>query len=144
MKTISVHQAFASAPPRRPAVLCVREAEQTRLKATLWFTWLNIKHQPMLSFALERDAGLSLRTGDELTLAFPPVGQTALYQEGLCISQREENLPQGVMREADLLLPEGSQVVLRCSLSNAYNYPFKNVRIYICDLEEALGAQLEE
>lgn len=87
---------------------------------------------------------MSLRTGDGLTLAFPPVGQTALYQEGLCIGEGEENLPQGVIREADLLLPEGSQVVLRCSLSNAYNYPFKNVRIYNCDLEEALGAQLEE
>lgn len=144
MKTISVHQAFASAPPRRPAVLCVREAGKSRLKATLWFTWLNIKHQPMLSFALERDAGVSLRSGDELTLAFPPVGQTALYQEGLCISEREEKLPQGVIREGDLLLPEGSQVVLRCSLANAYNYPFKNVRIYNCNLEEALGVQLEE
>ena len=38
-----------------------------------------------------------------------------------------------------LPVPGGSEVVLLCTLAGAYNYPFKKVRIFNCNLDKALG-----
>ena len=61
MQSIPVSEAFGIAPPRRPAVLCLPGPDgSTDLIATQWFTWLNLKRNPMLSYALERSANLGL------------------------------------------------------------------------------------
>lgn len=148
MKSISVTQAFANAPPRRPAVLCLRRpGGGTEMVLTEWFTWLNIKRQPMISFSLRRDGGpgLDLAADDPLVLAFPPVEEALKYEKAVRTAESgaQEELPDGVLpvavRHVRPLVPAGSEVVLRCTLAGAYNYPFKRVRIFNCNLEEALG-----
>ncbi|MCQ2454242.1 MAG: hypothetical protein MJ136_06840 [Clostridia bacterium] len=82
MKTISVSEAFALAPPRRPAVLCIKGPNgSTDMIMTSWFNWLNIKRQPMISYAMERTRSLGLNAAemDELYLAFPPVNDALRY-----------------------------------------------------------------
>ena len=48
---------------------------------------------------------------------------------------KTESLPAAV--------PVGSAVALSCTLDGAYNYPFKNIRIFNCNLEDALGEAAE-
>lgn len=144
---ISVSQAFSEAPPRSPAVVCFRGPEGSAdMIAATWFTWLNIKRQPMLSFSLNRETGLSaLETDDVLYLAFPPAEDITPYAAGVRTAApgREKPLPDGVrvakFQDIPLPLPESARIILRCRLAGAYNYPFKKVRIYNCDLEEALA-----
>jgi len=54
-----------------------------------------------------------------------------------------EELPVGTMSAEleglNLPVPKGSEVLLQCTLAGAYNYPFKKVRIFNCNLEQALG-----
>ena len=72
MQSIPVSEAFGIAPPRRPAVLCLPGPDgSTDLISTQWFTWLNLKRNPMLSYALERSAnlGLNVETDGVLYLA---------------------------------------------------------------------------
>lgn len=142
MKKVSISYAFSAAPPRRPGVVCFPTQGKTLWKATLWFTWLNMKHQPMLSFALERNSGVNLRTEDVFLLAFPPVAETEKYKE--LVQPEEEQGNVLAMEETCALVPQNSEVILRCTVSHAYNYPFKNVRIFNCNLEEALCAEPEE
>ena len=52
----------------------------------------------------------------------PPVGTVSAELDGLTIP-----------------VPKGSEVLLHCTLAGAYNYPFKKVRIFNCNLEEARG-----
>ena len=53
---LSPSEAFQIAVPRRPAVLCLKRGEETQLIAVSWFTWLNMRRQPMISYAMERSA----------------------------------------------------------------------------------------
>ena len=37
------------------------------------------------------------------------------------------------------LVPAQTEVILRCTLFGAYNYPFKKTRIFNCNLEKAFA-----
>ena len=150
MKTISVSEAFCSAPPRRPAVLCLKGPRgSTDMILTEWFNWLNFKRQPMISYSMFRSAslGVDLKPGDALVLAFPPVEEAQRYRQGVrtAASGQEKELPEGVHPAAvpgvPVSVPEGREVALCCTLAGAYNYPFKKVRIFNCNLEKALGRE---
>ena len=147
MRSISVSEAFANAPPRRPAVLCLPGKDgSTDLIATQWFSWLNIKHNPMLSFALELIPGFEKRPGigDRLYLAFPPMGEVQYYKDGVHISaegkstEQKPDLALVTMPGIPVSIPENSEIILCCTLAGSYRDPFKKVRICNCDLEEAL------
>ena len=143
MNPISVTDAFGNAPPRSPCVLCMKTAQGFALQLTEWFTWLNIKRNPMLSFSMPRGGeAAALREGDSFLLAFPPAEEALRFRVSAQAAFGEE-LPVGTMSfETDgltLPVPKGSEVVLHCTLAGAYNYPFKKVRIFNCNLEEALG-----
>ena len=153
MKEISVSEAFGSAPPRSPAVLCLKGADgSSDMILTEWFTWLNIKRQPMISFSMPRNAslGLNLSEGDPLILAFPPTEDALQYKQGIrtAADGRVKELPRWihpVRREGlEAEIPEESKIVLQCTLAGAYNYPFKKVRIFNCNLEKAMGENTEE
>ena len=148
---ISVSQAFGEAPPRSTPVVCFRGPEgSTDLVAATWFTWLNLKRQPMLSFSLNRETGMggTLESDDALYLAFPPAKDAVLYEKGVRTAApgKEKPLPDGVelgrFTGIPLPLPVRARIILRCTLAGAYNYPFKKVRIYNCNLEEALKANV--
>ena len=138
MKAITVSQAFSNAPPRSAAVLCVKgKTGGTTLVLTDWFTWLNITRNPMLSFSLPRSSelGKALREGDSFVLAFPKREEAAGYREPVSPEAKGADLPEW----EGIQVPEGSQVLLRCTLAGAFNYLFKKVRIFNCNLEEAAG-----
>ncbi|MBQ9009150.1 MAG: hypothetical protein IJ088_07480 [Clostridia bacterium] len=146
MNEITSRDAFAKAPPKRPAVLCVRGPEgRTDLIRTEWFTWLNMRRQPMIAYSLFRDAslGADLRSDDPLILAFPPVVDVKAYEKGFRSAGAGEDkpCPAGISLvqepELKMLIPATSEIVLVCTLTHAYNYPFKKVRIFNCDLETA-------
>ena len=148
MNTIAVSEAFGSAPPRSAAVLCVKgENGRTDMMLTDWFTWLNIRRNPMISFSLHRDAaaGISLQEGDSFVLAFPPLNEAKRYSKTVSVKADEAEENEG--RKPDTVpadgtpvrVPKGSEVLLVCTLAGAYNYPFKKVRIFNCNLEEARG-----
>lgn len=142
---LSPSEAFQIAVPRRPAVLCLKRGEETQLIAVSWFTWLNMRRQPMISYAMERSAalGLDLQENDELYLAFPEPRAVEGFKAGL----HARPAPEGQEDEADsrvtsqhglpVILPAGTEIVLRCTLARAYNYPFKKVRIFNCNFEDA-------
>lgn len=142
---LSPSEAFQIAVPRRPAVLCLKRGEETQLIAVSWFTWLNMRNQPMISYAMERSAamGLDLQENDELYLAFPEPRAVEGFKTGL----HARPAPEGQEDEADsrvtsqhglpVILPAGTEIVLRCTLTRAYNYPFKKVRIFNCNFEDA-------
>lgn len=146
MKNISEREAFAIAVPRRPAVLCVQgPGGATDMIMTEWFNWLNMKRQPMISYAMNRGAslGVGLETNDELFLAFPPVKTALCYQAGFrtAVPGQEKPLPEGVEPCAvpgiPVQVPVGTEAILRCTLFGAYNYPFRKTRIFNCNLERA-------
>ncbi len=146
LQTITVSEAFSNAPPRSAAVLCVKAgAGRTTLLLTEWFTWLNIRRNPMISFSLPRSAELSkaLREGDSFVLAFPRPEEAKRYREPVLAdapAQDQEGETETVPEDGlDVRTPAGSEVLLRCTLAGAYNYPFKKVRIFNCNLEEARG-----
>ena len=146
MNPISVTDAFGNAPPRSPCVLCMRgEKGSFVLQMTEWFTWLNIKHNPMLSFSMPRGGeAASLREGDRFLLAFPPAEEALRYRVPVRADAGAE-LPVGTItlptENFPVPIPKGSETILYCTLSGAYNYPFKKVRIFNCNLELALGLQ---
>ena len=153
MRAIPVTEAFSIAPPRRPAVLCLPgPGASTDMVMTQWFTWLNLKRQPLLSYALNRTGGMGLdvATEDALYLAFPPVKEALLYQDGVRTARPGEtkDLPKGVhpcrVSGIPVEVPRGSELILRCTLGGAYNYPFKKVRICNCNLEEAVKVAKED
>ena len=153
MEPISVSHAFEIAPPRRAAVLCLQGPHgSTDMIATQWFTWLNLRRQPMLSFSLECSAslGLNLSADDKLLLAFPPEADVPGFLNGVRTAEkgREKTLPAGVETAevvgCPMLLPARSEVALRCTLAGSYRFPFKKVRIFNCNLDEALGYSLAE
>lgn len=140
MNTISVSDAFSNAPPRSAAVLCVkREKGRTDMQLAEWFTWLNIKRNPMLSFSLSRAnlIGARLKEGDSFVLAFPPLEEAKRYRQ--LVSADGDTKEPEVTSADGLWVPKGSEVLLLCTLAGAYNYPFKKVRIFNCNLEEAKG-----
>ena len=66
MISITPSQAFGSAPPRRPAVLCIKGPDgSTDMIMTQWFSWLNMKRNPMISYAMETTVSLGDLTPDE-------------------------------------------------------------------------------
>lgn len=151
MKTITIAQAFGQAPPRSAAVLCVRApGGGVDMILTEWFSWLNMKRQPMLSYSMRRDAafGLGADEGDTLVLAFPPRNEALCYKDGARVKPGgdAEGLPEGIrpvtLPNVPLPVPEGSEVVLVCTLHSSYRYPFKKVSIYNCNLEKALGTRV--
>ena len=144
MNPISVNDAFGNAPPRSPCVLCMKgEKGSFVLQMTEWFTWLNIKRNPMLSFSMPRGSeATGLREGDHFVLAFPPAEEVLRYRQPVRAEQGTEPPVGTVSAELDGLtipVPRGSEVLLHCTLAGAYNYPFKKVRIFNCNLEEARG-----
>ncbi len=143
MNTITISEAFSNAPPRSAAVLCVsRNGGSTDLQMTEWFTWLNIKRNPMISFSLPRgnEIGKRLQEGDSLVLAFPPLKEAKQYRDMVHADHTsEEDAGTIAVAGISVRVPGGSEVLLRCTLAGAYNYPFKKVRIFNCNLEEALG-----
>ncbi|MBR6185413.1 MAG: hypothetical protein IKQ41_04045 [Clostridia bacterium] len=142
MKTITVSEAFSNAPPRSAAVLCVKgERGRTDMLLTDWFTWLNIKRNPMISFSLPRNAeiGARLRDGDALVLAFPLLEEAKQYQQMVSVEADVQESETIAAEGLSVRSPKGSEVLLRCTIAGAYNYPFKKVRIFNCNLEEALG-----
>ena len=139
MKSISVSEAFSYAPPRSACVLCLKgELGSTDMILTEWFTWLNIKRNPMISFSMPRGAARDLREGDDFVLAFPPTETALKYKSGINISS--ENTLPAVSGSVPFPVPGDTVVALHCTLAGAYNYPFKRVRIFNCNLEEAYGA----
>ena len=145
MKTITPQEAFGIAVPRRPAVLCIKGPEgSTDMIMTEWFNWLNMKRQPMITYAMNRGAslGVGLQTDDALFLAFPPVKTALKYQQGYRTGPYKP-LPEGVEPCAvpgiPVQVPAGSEAVLCCTLFSAYNYPFKKTRIFNCNLEKAVA-----
>ena len=153
MKTLTPAEAFSEAPPRSAAVLCVQGPEGcTDMILTDWFTWLNFKRQPMISFSMQRSASLGVQTreGETLYLAFPSREEALKYKAGFRTAApgQEKTPPDGIRpRRAEgvsVQIPAGTEVTLRCVLANAYNYPFKKVRIFNCNLEEALLHAPEE
>ncbi len=141
---LSPSEAFQTAVPHRPAVLCIKRGEETQLISVSWFTWLNMRNQPMISYAMERSAamGLDLESGDELYLAFPDSHSVSNFKSGLRARPRpddaEDEADSRVMTHPALpvILPAGTEIVLRCTLSRAYNFPFKKVRIFNCNYED--------
>lgn len=138
-------EAFQIAVPRRPAVLCLKRGKATEMIATNWFTWLNLKNQPMISYAMERSAefGLDLKSNDKLYLAFPAREEAEKYKGGLKAlpgqGEAEGEDPQPIcMENLPVMVPVGSEIVLKCTLVRAYNYPFKKVRIFNCNFEGAV------
>ena len=61
---------------------------------------------------------------------------------------KEKKLPEGVvpvtLPQVPVLVPEKTEVLLRCTIAGSYKYPFKKVRIYNCNLEEALAEPRED
>ncbi|MCR4884381.1 MAG: hypothetical protein K6A68_12465 [Clostridiales bacterium] len=148
MKILSVNQAFGMAPPRRPAVLCIAGPDgSTDMVMTQWFNWLNLKHNPMISYAMETtlSLGQNVKPNDTVYLAFPPVKEALLYKSGIrtAYDGKTKALPEGIvpvaLPDVPVLVPEGSEAVLKCTIEGSYKYPFKKVRIYNCNLEEAQG-----
>ena len=148
MISISPSRAFASAPPRRPAVLCIKGPDgSTDMVMTQWFNWLNLKHNPMISYAMETtlSLGQNVKPNDTVYLAFPPVKEALLYKSGIrtAYDGKTKALPEGIvpvaLPDVPVLVPEGSEAVLKCTIEGSYKYPFKKVRIYNCNLEEAQG-----
>ena len=148
MKILSVNQAFGMAPPRRPAVLCIAGPDgSTDMVMTQWFNWLNLKHNPMISYAMETtlSLGQNVKPNDTVDLAFPPVKEALLYKSGIrtAYDGKTKALPEGIvpvaLPDVPVLVPEGSEAVLKCTIEGSYKYPFKKVRIYNCNLEEAQG-----
>ncbi len=144
MRTIAVSEAFANAPPRSAAVLCMKgDNGSTDMLLTEWFTWLNIRRNPMISFSLSRNAdiGKRLQEGVSFVLAFPPVAEAKRYRETVSADADGAGKTETVLEDGmDVRTPKGSGVLLRCTLAGAYNYPFKKVRIFNCNLEEAQGS----
>ena len=145
MNPISVTDAFGLAPPRSPCVLCMKTAQGFMIQLTEWFTWLNLKHNPMLSFSMPRGGeAAELREGDVLLLSFPPEEEALRFRLPVYVIPDTE-LPAGTIMAGTggfhVPIPKGSETVLDCTLSGAYNYPFKKVRIFNCNLELALGLQ---
>ena len=141
MNTITVSEAFGNAPPRSAAVLCVKgTGSGSDLQMTEWFTWLNIKRNPMISFSLSKGSEISkrLQEGDSLILAFPPLKEAKAYKDAVHAGPASDESAETAAVDG-ISIPRGSEVVLRCTLAGAYNYPFKKVRIFNCNLEEALG-----
>jgi len=148
MHPISISEAFGNAPPRSAAVLCVKDGQGgTSLMLADWFTWLNIKRNPMISFSLPRTSqvGAGLHEGDSLVLAFPRLEEAKRYREPVSVDAEGavrapggevETVPEDGM---DVRIPGGSEVLICCTLAGAYNYPFKKVRIFNCNLEETRG-----
>lgn len=144
MKTITEREAFCIALPTRPAVLCLAGQDgSTDMIMTDWFNWLNMKRQPMISYALKRDArvGVGLELERELFLAFPPVPTAKKYMDG--VNSDQTPLPEGIevctVSGIPVLVPEGTEVILRCTTFNAYNYPLRKIRIFNCNLEKAIA-----
>ncbi|MBQ7521064.1 MAG: hypothetical protein IJU12_12165 [Clostridia bacterium] len=153
MNAIPVSRAFGAAPPRRPAVLCIKGPDgSTDMILTQWFSWLNIKRNPMIAYAMETTAtiGLNVKDKDEVYLAFPPVKDALRYKGGVrtAYAGKEKKLPEGVvpvtLPQVPVLVPEKTEVLLRCTIAGSYKYPFKKVRIYNCNLEEALAEPRED
>lgn len=139
MVKITVSESFGFVPPRRPAVLCIRRSDGgTDLVSTQWFTWLNLTRQPMISYSMERSSvlGLNVSSGDEIYLAYPPEKQAHLYSAG--VSKPAADAAAG---EFPVVLPANCEVLFHCRIQHAYNYPFKKVRIFNCDL---LGSYASE
>lgn len=134
MKELSVKEAFSAVPPRSAGVLCVQaEDGGTDVIALKWFTWLNIRHNPMLSFALDSGAepGKRLEHGDKLYLFFAEEKKTEDYAEPRRLPGPESP------GEWPVRFPDGMRVAFSCTLENKYKYPFKKVRIFNCDLDAA-------
>lgn|GEM_PF-1358100 len=148
MEPISVSHAFASAPPRHPAVLCVKGPDNsTDMIMTQWFTWLNIKRNPMISYAMETTAnlGLNVEENTHVYLAFPPVHTALLYKAGVRTASegKSKEYPSGIepikIPNVPVEIPRESETVLHISIAGSYKYPFRKIRIYNCSLEEAFG-----
>ena len=140
MRTITVPEAFSNAPPRSAAVVCLKGSTgETVLQLADWFTWLNIKRNPMISFSLPRasDIAKDLREDDILYLAFPPLDEAKGYREA--VRARADDDSTETIEACGVSVPKGCEVLLKCSLAGAYNYPFKKVRIFNCNLEEAMN-----
>lgn len=140
MFPITVSAAFGNAPPRRPCVLCLKGKQGgADMILTEWFSWLNIRRNPMISFSLPRDAafGTDLREGDSFALAFPPADTAKKYKKGISISA--DNCLPIASSALPIPIPADSEIVLTCNLAGAYNYPFKKIRIFNCNLDEAFG-----
>lgn len=152
MRNLTVMDAFAQAFPRRPAVLCTLNADgSTDMVATEWFNWLNTKNQPMISYAMLRTSslGLGIEREDALYLAFPPMKDVHAYKAGVRTAARgkEKTLPQNVhpvsLPEIPVLVPDGCEAVIQCTLASAYNYPFGKVRIFNCNFEDAFAPDIQ-
>ena len=139
MIKITVSEAFSFVPPRRRAVLCIRRGDGgTDLVSTQWFTWLNITRQPMLSYSMERASllGLDVKAGDEVFLAFPPEKDVLLYSSGVSKSSADTQ-----KSEFPVALPVNCEVLFQCRIEHAYNYPFRKVRIFNCDLDASYASE---
>ena len=151
MREITPNEAFSKAPPRHPAVLCIRApGGGTDLIQVEWFNWLNTRRQPMIMYSMFRNAkyGTDLREDDPLVLTFPPAKMASKYKEGFRVGDEDiesGKFPAGVelirLAGIGVAVPADSQIVLVCTLGNAYNYPFKKVRIFNCNLEEAYSCE---
>lgn len=149
MQACSPDRAFGIAQPRRPAVLCLPGPDgSTDLITVQWFNWLNLRRNPMVTYAMETTASLGLNVQDDSTvyLAFPSVEEAVKYKSGIrtAYAGKTKALSAGIepvsIPEVPVLVPSGTEAVLRCEIAGSYKYPFKKVRIYNCNLVEAFCA----
>ena len=139
MKELTVNDAFGMVPPRSAAFLCLPGKDGgTDIIGVPWFTWLNTKHNPMLSFSLDsrEEMGERLQNGESLYLAFPESKPAAE-------PQKTHLPPEETAGELPVRWPEGACAVFCCKLANKYKYPFKKVRIFNCDLDTAYSLKEE-
>ena len=95
----------------------------------------------MISFSLLRsqEPGQRLQEGDSFLLAFPPLAEAKRYRTGVRVSADDAGTETVQEAGTGVRTPKGSEVLLWCTLAGAYNHPFKKVRIFNCNLEEARG-----
>ena len=132
MNEIPIMQAFSLAPPRSfPTLFLTRRDGRPDRIAVDWFNWLNMKRQPMLTFAVDKNIGkeIALNEDEKFALVFPSQDPAAPRETKQTV--RIPDFPEAG--------PDNAGAVLICTLSNAYNVPFGKARIFNCNLETAWG-----
>jgi len=120
LEEVSIQESFSRSQPGSSAVLCIkRNSSETEMVAVDWFSWLNMRHQPMLSCAVKKDAlsGVKLSADDELILAVVPGAGPETDRNGAQLD------------DLSMRVPRNATLIFQCTVFGQYNYPFKKVRI---------------
>ena len=109
-------------------------------------SFLFVKHMGIKNDeTTHRQPGLNAKENDTVYLAFPPVKDALLYKGGIrtAYDGKDKAMPKGIrpvsIAGVPVLVPDGSEAILRCEIAGSYKNPFKKVRICNCNLEDAQG-----